>query len=154
MKLAKFLLILFLCLPSLGYAGEGKIADEQPRLEEEIAQWKSGDSIPQYLMEPGNEFNPMSPYTPLFYIHRSHNTELLWRIVLHPQAPRENGKTAFSRILKIDGLSRTAEKLDAINKNIVTDVDTSRLEELQKIFSARCVKIYCKSHSATQRSLP
>ncbi len=128
-----------LCMQN-GFTGFGPIADEQPELLKQCESWKPGDTIPEYLLKDAEDFNPMSMFKPTDYIMEIDNKELLFHLIIHSQSPHYNRAIAFNRFLNILGLSEFKSFLD--NIAVEPELDNIQLNELRKIFSSKCVKVY------------
>lgn len=137
-----FLMLFILSFPFASYGGHGPIAEEQPYLVNEMNNWERGSPIPQYLLMPDGNYNPLSMYTPGSYIYQTTNADLLFSLMLHPDCPEENSAFAFSKIIELKGLGGFDKHLKTITQNNTPNIDKKRIDKLQKIFFDKCIIVY------------
>jgi hypothetical protein len=125
-------------VPTVGQSGQGEFGKEQPGLEDNCRKWKEGDDLPGYLLEDESKFNPMSMYTPSYYLWKIDNIELLWSLLFEPTVPASNLDIATSRLLNLVGL----KKFNKILHKKIPKNAQSRLLKLNDNFKSKCLKIY------------
>ena len=136
-KIIIIISIIFI-IPVLVYAGHGIFGEKQLDLENACSIWEKGDDIPKYLLKDTREYNPMSIFTPSYYIYKINNIELLWALLLHPEIPESNFDITALRLLDLQGLKKFGKKLLETTSNQNND----KLRILKSNFKDKCFKVY------------
>jgi len=130
--------ILLFLIPGLAYCGHGKFGIEQVNIENICKNWKTGDKLPEYLLEDDSKFNPMSMHTPSYYILKIYNVELLWVLLSHIETPYSNFNTTALHLLDIVGVKKFKKSL----KEWIPNSINNNMKRIVNNFNGKCLKVY------------
>jgi hypothetical protein len=125
------------------YAGNSEFQPNEKGIQQEIEKWKSGDTIPALLVHDASRGNPMAGHSPVDYICKISNSDLLVAVAVHSKTPEYNRAAAIKRLLELNGLHgyflEVQKYLSAVH---FKDESDSLLEELHSQISKKCVAAY------------